>query len=77
MTTSPALALVPALIAAIIAVVVPLVSFRLSLRQDHSRCLREQRAELYVDLLTESYAEQKWLEMDMADEEVRKRFGSH
>ena len=52
MTTSPALALVPALIAAIIAVVVPLVSFRLALRQDHSRWLREQREELYVDLLT-------------------------
>lgn len=77
MTTSPVLVLVPSLIAAIIAVVVPLVSFRLALRQDHSRWLREQRAQVYVDLLTEAYAEQQWIERDMEDEETRKRFGSH
>ncbi|MEV6871600.1 hypothetical protein [Amycolatopsis sp. NPDC051128] len=53
------------------------MSFRLALRQDHGRWLREQRAELYVDLLTEAYAEQQWIEMHMADEEVRERFGSH
>jgi hypothetical protein len=50
MPTQLAVALVPSLIASTIAVVVPLVSFRLALRQDHSRWLREQRAQLYVNL---------------------------
>jgi hypothetical protein len=77
MTTELALALVPSGIAAIIAVVVPLVSFRLAVHQDHTRWLREQRSQLYVDLLTEAYAEQQWIELDMADEEVRTRVGRH
>jgi len=35
--------------------------------------MREQRAAVYVDLLTEAYAEQQSLELDMADDETRKR----
>jgi hypothetical protein len=64
-------ALVSTGLAAIIAVTVPWVAFRLALRQDQARWLREQRAQLYVDLLTEAYAEKEWLEYAMADDETR------
>jgi len=50
----------------IIAVTVPWMTFRLALRQDQARWLREQRAELYVDLLTEAHAETQWLEYELA-----------
>jgi hypothetical protein len=46
------IALISTGLAAIIAVVVPWVAFRLALRQDRARWLREQRAQLYVDMLT-------------------------
>jgi hypothetical protein len=64
-------ALVSACLAAVVAVVVPLVSFLLAMRQDHTRWLREQRAKLYVDMLTEAYAEQQWLQHETAREETR------
>jgi hypothetical protein len=70
-------ALVAALLAAIIAVVVPWVTFRLALRQDQARWLREQRAQLYVDMLTEAYAEQKYLEYAIADDQTRERVRPH
>lgn len=62
-----------ATIAVIIAITVPWLTFRLALRQDQARWLREQRTQLYVDLLTEGYAEEQWLEYAMADDETRKR----
>ncbi len=70
-------ALVAAGLAAIIAVSVPWMTFRLALRQDQARWLREQRAELYVDLLTEAYAESKWLEYDLAEDATRERMRQH
>lgn len=60
-------------VALFVAVVVPLVSFRLALRQDHTRWVREQRAQVYIDLLTEAYAEQQWMEADAADAATRAR----
>ena len=67
------IALVSSVLAAIIAVVVPLGAFRLALRQDQVRWLRERRTDLYVDMLTEAYAEEQWLEYTMADDETRER----
>jgi hypothetical protein len=66
-------ALVSSGVAAIIAVTVPWQAFRLALRQDQARWLREQRAQLYADLLTEAYAEQQYVEHAMASEDVKKR----
>jgi hypothetical protein len=70
-------ALVSAGLAAIIAVSVPWMTFRLALRQDQARWLREQRVQLYVDLLTEAYAETRYLDYDMADDETRQRMRAH
>ena len=66
-------ALISAGLAAIIAVVVPWMAFRLALRQDRARWLREQRAQLYVDMLTEAHAEQEYFHYAMAADEDRER----
>lgn len=70
-------ALVASGLAAVIAVTVPYMTFRLALRQDHIRWLRERRADLYVDILAEAYAEQQWINYDMADDETRERMRSY
>jgi hypothetical protein len=75
--TSGWLALISVIVATIVAVAVPWVTFRLAVRQDHTRWLLEQRAELYVDLLTEAYAEQQWMELREADPEVREQMRQH
>ena len=67
------IALVSTGLAAIIAVVVPWMAFRLALRQDRARWLRGQRAQLYVDLLTEAHAEQEYFHYAMAADEDRER----
>jgi len=69
--------LIAALLATIIAVIVPVMTFRLALRQDQSRWIREQRADLYMDMLTEAYAEQEWLKLETAPESIQERAGSH
>lgn len=56
-----AVAIGSAALAAIIAIIVPWMTFRLALRQDHKRWLREQRSQLYVDILTEAYAEARYI----------------
>jgi hypothetical protein len=56
-----------AVVAIVVAVVVPLVTFGLALRLDQVRWLREQRAETYVDMLTEVYAQRQWFEYETAD----------
>jgi hypothetical protein len=53
------------------------MTFRLTLRQDRIRWTREQQAALYVDLLTEAYAEQQFFEYDMAEDETRERMRPH
>jgi hypothetical protein len=59
-------ALVAAFLATVVAVAVPWFTFRLALRQDHVHWIREQRSELYVDMLAEAYAEQEWLKLETA-----------
>jgi hypothetical protein len=72
-----AVALVSVLPATIIAVAVPVMTFRLALRQDAIRWLREQRAQLYVDLLAEAHAEQEYLKFATADERTREATRDH
>ena len=54
------------------------MAYRLTLRQDAIRWLRERRAGLYVDLLTEAHAEQAYLAFvtssDIAREQMREVF---
>lgn len=66
-------ALFAALLATVVAVVVPWATFRFAMRQDHVRWVREQRAELYVDMLTEAYAEQEWLKLETASAQIQER----
>lgn len=68
-----AVAIGSAIIAAIIAITVPWFTFRLALRQDQQRWLREQRTELYVDVLTEAYAEEHYLQYTTTDPETQQR----
>lgn len=77
MTTGEVIALASALLAAVVAVTVPTLAFRFTIRQEQTRWLREQRAQLYVDLLTEAYAEQQWLERQLLADEDRERYGEH
>jgi hypothetical protein len=77
MDAQTVVALVSVLLATIIAVAVPVMTFRLALRQDAIRWLREQRAQLYVDLLAEAHAEQQYLEFATADEETREAARDH
>ena len=50
---------------------VPWLTFRFALRQDERRSAREQRSQLYVDVLTEVYAEQQWLQRIHLSEDER------
>jgi len=77
MSWQSVLTLVPTAIAVIVAVAVPFFTFRLALRQDRIRRLHDRRADLYVDLLTEAVAEQRYFELDIADEEARDRLRVH
>jgi hypothetical protein len=72
-----AIALVAVVATALVAVIVPYVTFRLTVRQDQARWLREQRAALYVDLLIEAHAEQQWFEFATADDELRERMATY
>lgn len=65
------LTLIAACLAFVAAVLVPYVTFRLALRQDHARWLRDQRAAVYVDLLLEAHAEREWFEYATADDNTR------
>ncbi len=64
-------ALVAAFLATVVAVAVPWFTFRLAMRQDHVRWIREQRSELYVDMLAEAYAEQDWLKLETAPAHIQ------
>jgi hypothetical protein len=57
---------IAALLAAFAALTVPQVTFRLALRQDYIRWHRDQRAELYADLLVEAHAESLQMEYEIA-----------
>jgi hypothetical protein len=73
MEAGTVVALVSAGLAAIIAVSVPWMTFRLALHQDQARWLREQRTQLYADLLTEAYAEQQYFDYEIADDDTREQ----
>ena len=49
------------------------MAYRLTLRQDAIRGLRERRAQLYVDLLTEAHAEQAYLAFITSSEQAREQ----
>jgi hypothetical protein len=73
MDVSTRVALLAALLAAVVAVVVPWMTFRFAMRQDHVRWVRDQRAQLYVDMLAEAYAEQEWVKLETAPPETQER----
>jgi hypothetical protein len=77
MSWQTVLTLVPSVIAVIVAIAVPFFTFRLALRQDLVRRLRDRRADLYVDLLTEAIAEQRFFEYDIADDDTQKRMRAY
>ena len=49
------------------------MAYQLTLRQDAIRWLRERRAQLYVDLLTEAHAEQAYLAFITSSEQAREQ----
>ncbi|HEY3090765.1 MAG TPA: hypothetical protein VGJ59_22165 [Jatrophihabitantaceae bacterium] len=73
MEAQTVVALVATGVAVISAVGVPVLTFRLALRQDQVRWLRERRADTYVDVLTEAHAEREWFRYETADDDVRER----
>jgi hypothetical protein len=68
---------VPSAIAVIVAIFVPWFTFRFALKQSRIDRLHDQRAQLYVDLLTEAVAEKNYFEFDIADDEARERMKSY
>jgi hypothetical protein len=66
-------ALFAALLATVVAVVVPWATFRFAMRQDQVRWVREQRSELYMDMLAEAHAEQEWLRLETAPAAIQER----
>jgi hypothetical protein len=71
MSSDSAVALAAAILAAAIGISVPWFTFHLALWQDKIRWLREQRSQLYVDLLTEAHAERAWRQYATADDRVK------
>ncbi|WP_328344738.1 hypothetical protein [Micromonospora sp. NBC_00421] len=49
-----------ALLAAATAVWVPTWTFKRTLELEHVKWMRDQRSQLYIDMLTEAYAEKQW-----------------
>ena len=47
------------------------LGFWLALRQDEVRWLRDKRADLYIDLLIEGYAEHNWVREELTAMEIR------
>src|SRR5438067_317716 len=72
MDVQTGLALILSAVAVGAALVVPSTTFRYARQQDELRRLWDRRADLYVDMLTEAMAEQKWFEWDIADDDTRK-----
>lgn len=52
-------------------VLIALLGFWLALRQDETRWLREKRADLYIDLMAEGYAERNWVLNKLTAIEIR------
>lgn len=60
MDTANALALASAVLATLVAICVSWLAFRFALRQEQVRWLREQRTQLYVELLAEANSQVSW-----------------
>jgi hypothetical protein len=56
----------------LVAIVVPWLTFRYALRREQRQWSREQRAQVYVDLLVEASAERDWLNHMIANVDVPK-----
>lgn len=54
----------------LVAIVVPWLTFRYALRKEQRQWSREQRAQVYVDLLVEASAELDWLKSKIADADI-------
>lgn len=54
------IALAAALLAAVVAVAVPVWTFKRTLELERIKWVRDQRAQLYIDMLAEAYAQQQW-----------------
>ena len=54
------IALGSALLAAVVAVAVPVWTFKRTLELESIKWVRDQRAQLYIDMLAEAYAEKQW-----------------
>lgn len=61
----------------LVAITVPWMAFQFALRQEDRWWVREQRARLYVDLLTEAFAEEQFFEYDIAGDVVRENMKTH
>lgn len=61
-------------VAIVVAAVVPRRAFHFALRQEKARWAREQRSQLYVDLVTEAYAEKQSLYEEIMDPKIRESF---
>ncbi|SCL36292.1 hypothetical protein GA0070624_5513 [Micromonospora rhizosphaerae] len=54
------IALGAALLAAVVAIAVPVWTFKRTLELERIKWVRDQRAQLYIDILAEAYAEKQW-----------------
>lgn len=77
MSFSEVVSTVSLIVTVVVAVTIPRMTFRLALRQEHVRWLREQRAQLYVDILVEAYAEMQYFEHTMLDDDTRQAAAKH
>ena len=72
MTAQTWVALGAALLAAVVAVTVPLVTFRMTLRLEKLKWLRDQRAKLYAELIANAIAEcEPYRKADAAPERIQ------
>lgn len=59
-----------ALLAAVVSIAIPVWTFKRTLQLDRIKWVRDQRAELYIDILTEAYAEKQWFLDEMTAHEI-------
>lgn len=77
MDAGEVISLISLALTTLVAITVPYLAFQFAMRQEKVRWLREQRAQFYVDLLAEAYAEQQYLDYELADSETRERMARY
>jgi hypothetical protein len=70
MNPQTVVSLAAAIIAAVVAITVPRWTFKRTVEHDRSKWVRDKRAELYVDMVAEAYAEHQWFTEQMARLEI-------